>query len=108
MDDLTNFETDRHKAAWKEWTGLIDECGNLRRALGLRPWQFRAWKNYCNPHPPGPEHDAFARVQQRGIELDERLDALREVMDAEHKIQVEVRIKAARDKYEEETNEQKQ
>ena len=95
MDDLANYEAPAYKAAWAEWTALIEESGNLRRALGFRPWEFRKWMNYRNPHPPGPEHDAFARVQQRGIAIDDRLDALHAVMDSERRIQVEVRIKAA-------------
>ena len=81
--------------AEQEWTALIQESGALLRQLGVKPWQFRPWAHLANPYPPGPEHDAFERVRRRGVEIDERKEQLRLVLDAE----VEQRQRAAAEEF---------
>lgn len=91
-----DYETVAYRRAAAERARLIEETQELRRRLGLKPWQFEAWPDYANPAAPGTaEHEAFEAVRARGVELDTRLAELAAVMSSERKKQLAVRLKEA-------------
>ena len=61
---------------------LIQENIELRRLLGLKPWDPIDWTELVNPHTVvSVDYVAFEKVRQRGIEIQTTLYKLQPYID---------------------------
>lgn len=82
---------------WARWSEIIEESMQLRRLLGLKPWDPMDWSELENPHRPGSvDHVAFEKVRERGLALDQASENLRPYLERKRERIRDVNIELAK------------